>query len=500
MDFKTYWAKNVEADVFGVSKNVSKYFEVLMLKDKENLDEQALQEANDNFRLGNEMLINRLRTEGILKLINENVDIAEKNVTETQIQIATELYNRFNAMRNRGSFRFSEQYKALRSEESDKIELLCSPHTEKEIVYSAKDDEYIVKVDGDVLVSKKREDINSLGRTLERDIFSKSLSSYQDIDKKLVCFIYEVFGKKAVTKYIRQWEKGFWGDKKQLPFTIRYDFSILGSEMEKEKNVIMNKNRLDKIIKRNKKLSVVDEKTAGLNGRNRKGSIKKKDNFFKRTVAVIKEILGINDNSREMLGNGRRNNVKMISEKSNIYELNEFKRDEANSERAYVTKIETISRRSFNNTGSRNEINNELIRTWLEKGREQRNQEIAATAIENVAEAQQKQGLCIGNIIKINEPIAYSADSRDKEKNFRIGTFEWRPFGEYEINGVSVINKDNQIINYSMNNKELDVKEFVKSNMQDGGRVNYHISYVMGRDKQPTGWVADTDIYKLMDL
>ena len=25
---------------------------------------------------------------------------------------------------------------------------------------------------------------------------------------------------------------------------------------------------------------------------------------------------------------------------------------------------------------------------------------------ENVAEAQQKQGLCIGNIIKINEPIA----------------------------------------------------------------------------------------------
>ena len=80
-----------------------------------------------------------------------------------------------------------------------------------------------------------------------------------------------------------------------------------------------------------------------------------------------------------------------------------------------------------------------------------------------------------------------------------VGKIQWRPAGDYIVNGVSVINPStNEIVTYSFGNDEngnknpnFSLNKYLRENVKKGMEVKFHI------DKdgtKPTGWIDSSKI------
>lgn len=499
MKFKQYWSENPETDAYGVSRNVSKYFEILVAKNKGNYDYNFIKDAENTFKLGNELLIKRLQLQpkilsqsgDILKLINPDITKAKEEIEKTQKQMAEQLFDIYKSTNAKERFSFSEQYKRLRTLEKEKN----NPKSLKEIIYSGSDNSYCVKINNSVYLKKYAENIEKMDKYIERYVYPKKRSSYQAIDKNLVSFINEVFGKEKAREYVKQWERGLFASKNQLAYTINYDFSKVNNDIDEQKNIEESQKRLHKVLKRSKKLiSIRDFK---LNKFNKlpKGTNGKK-RFLKRTVSLFfAQLLGISG-AAGLLNEGSEKNENINNRNFLISDNLEY-----NSEDNYKIKEDKIQFIEKNTDNKKYDLGvlekYKLSIEQIEKNVDKNDSEVKENTI-NKKEVDDFD-IKMGSVLKLENGIKYSADSRDIQRDYKIGSLEWRPSGNYEINGVSILNKDNQIVDFSIDDDELDIKDFIEKNLENGGRISYHINYIKDGEKHPTGWVDADEIYAMLE-
>ena len=105
----------------------------------------------------------------------------------------------------------------------------------------------------------------------------------------------------------------------------------------------------------------------------------------------------------------------------------------------------------------------------------------------------------LGNKVNLEEGVNYTEDSLGGGNSGTVGKIQWRPAGDYIVNGVSVINPStNEIVTYSFGNDEngnknpnFSLNKYLRENVKKGMEVKFHI------DKdgtKPTGWIDSSKI------
>ena len=117
------------------------------------------------------------------------------------------------------------------------------------------------------------------------------------------------------------------------------------------------------------------------------------------------------------------------------------------------------------------------------------------TDIQKIEEEALKQ-FKLGDSIELGEGINYTEDSMGRGEKGETGVTPWRPAGQYEINGISILNSDNEIVTYVVDKPGVLVQEYIKNNKPEGGKVAFHITQLKDDEKNPTGWVEAETIYK----
>ena len=281
------------------------------------------------------------------------------------------------------------------------------------------------------------------------------------MDSRLVFLLWQKMGKEEAKNYLSEFVKGKDADKSKLNYEMVYDVNDIKNETELSKE---EKKHLLKVIKHNQYVS-----------ENYKNKERNKLRIFSRIGAGFLALLagigigaGIRNLKQETLksGNERRISSSDLGDNENPENPDNPDKDD------------------FSN---RYKVDNQDLEIITDGGN--------GTKEDKIYEEAMKQ-FKIGNSLELGEGINYSEDSMGRGAKGETGVTPWRPAGTYEVNGISILNSNNEIVTYAIDKTGLSVQDYIKANMPEGGRVAFHIMQLKDGQKRATGWVESEAIYK----
>lgn len=296
------------------------------------------------------------------------------------------------------------------------------------------------------------EDYNEIMENMKNKKVQKSY------DPNLLKILYNSLGKDSAIKYLQELSKGRKANKGALPYEITYDIRSL-----KRNKSLKTKRQLKdmvKIVRRNKYV-------ANIIDRNRRRLKYGVVGLLAAGIGVISNVQGITNSNgnkpQELLGPTKEYTDSITPEKNE-----EQIHDEEKTKFAESIKVESAD-----------------------------NIDLAQKQIDDLLNKLEEFNL--GNKVNLEEGVNYTEDSLGGGNSGTVGKIQWRPAGDYIVNGVSVINPStNEIVTYSFGNDEngnknpnFSLNKYLRENVKKGMEVKFHI------DKdgtKPTGWIDSSKI------
>lgn len=411
---------------------------------------------NINKRTENEKILTKLNYEEISKFSKEIEELKEKqNVKEKIIEeenaqqnssnIPEEQITQTNSNNNSFQDEKSQRLKIFVNDKGYCIEGATEP---KEINYN------LLNRDKKSEIEKYFYD-RDYKEIMERLDNKRVRKSY---DPNLLKILYNNMGKDVAVKYLQELSKGRKANKENLPYDITYDIKSL-----KRNQSLKTKRQLRdmlKIVRRNKYV-------ANIIDRDRKRLKYGIVGLLAAGVGVISNVQGITNsngnNPQELLGTTKEYTDSITPEKNE-----EQIQDEEKTKFAESIKVDSAD-----------------------------NIDLAQKQIDDLLNKLEEFNL--GNKVNLEEGVNYTEDSLGGGNSGTVGKIQWRPAGDYIVNGVSIINPStNEIVTYSFGNDEngnkdpnFSLNKYLRENVKKGMEVKFHI------DKdgtKPTGWIDSSKI------
>ena len=416
---------------------------------------------NINKRTENEKILTKLNYEEISKFSKEIEELKEKqNVKEKIIEeenaqqnssnIPEEQITQTNSNNNSFQDEKSQRLKIFVNDKGYCIEGATEP---KEINYN------LLNRDKKSEIEKYFYD-RDYKEIMERLDNKRVRKSY---DPNLLKILYNNMGKDVAVKYLQELSKGRKANKENLPYDITYDIKSL-----KRNQSLKTKRQLRdmlKIVRRNKYV-------ANIIDRDRKRLKYGIVGLLAAGVGVISNVQGITNsngnNPQELLGTTKEYTDSITPEKNE-----EQIQDEEKTKFAESIKVDSAD-----------------------------NIDLAQKQIDDLLNKLEEFNL--GNKVNLEEGVNYTEDSLGGGNSGTVGKIQWRPAGDYIVNGVSIINPStNEIVTYSFGNDEngnkdpnFSLNKYLRENVKKGMEVKFHI------DKdgtKPTGWIDSSKIVNSLE-
>lgn len=416
---------------------------------------------NINKRTENEKILTKLNYEEISKFSKEIEELKEKqNVKEKIIEeenaqqnssnIPEEQITQTNSNNNSFQDEKSQRLKIFVNDKGYCIEGATEP---KEINYN------LLNRDKKSEIEKYFYD-RDYKEIMERLDNKRVRKSY---DPNLLKILYNNMGKDVAVKYLQELSKGRKANKENLPYDITYDIKSL-----KRNQSLKTKRQLRdmlKIVRRNKYV-------ANIIDRDRKRLKYGIVGLLAAGVGVISNVQGITNsngnNPQELLGTTKEYTDSITPEKNE-----EQIQDEEKTKFAESIKVDSAD-----------------------------NIDLAQKQIDDLLNKLEEFNL--GNKVNLEEGVNYTEDSLGGGNSGTVGKIQWRPAGDYIVNGVSIINQStNEIVTYSFGNDEngnkdpnFSLNKYLRENVKKGMEVKFHI------DKdgtKPTGWIDSSKIVNSLE-
>lgn len=431
--------------------------EMIKLKDKSGNDYDKTQSYKYNYN----------------KALNE----LEFNMEDKKIELDDEIYNDDNTQDLDDT---SDEIEDIEDFEIDNEENEEVNPDITNIKYDSKSDMYFIDTpDGNSEVKNISMNLYEMKESRLRklygedydDIFNKiSENNIKKYDARLLFLLWEKMGKEEAINYLDEFSKGKNADKSKLNYTMKYDIGNVKKNKDLSKK---EKKQLLKITKRNKYVA----KTGKVKEKKSKKILARAGLVALGLTSLIGATASIReDTKKEALINKNisntiepktdNNNNKFVENKDNVTTSTNFK----DKYKVPSTNIEKTDNAINNYVNTKNKEHDEAMKQFK-----------------------------LGSILELGEGINYTEDSMGCGEKGEIGVTPWRPAGQYEVNGISILNEKNEIVTYEINKTDISVQDYIKSNMPKGGKVSFHIMQLKNGEKRPTGWVESEVIYKALD-
>lgn len=288
----------------------------------------------------------------------------------------------------------------------------------------------------------------------------KNRRARKNYDPNLLKILYNKLGKEAAIQYLQELSKGRKANKELLPYEVTYDIkSIKRNKQIKTKKQLRNMIR---IARKNKYVANVIE-------RNRHKALKY------GSIGLLAAGIGLISNSQGMTN-------QISKENEFIGPQNEYSDSITPGEDAITEKEENNEEKDFK----------ESLKVDVNE-----NIDLAQKQIDDLI--QKLENIQLGDQVMLEEGVNYTEDSLGGGNSGTVGKVQWRPSGNYIVNGVSIINPEtNEIVTYSFGkdengnlNPEFNLNNYLKDNVKKGMEIKFHI------DKdgtKPTGWIDSSYI------
>ena len=311
---------------------------------------------------------------------------------------------------------------------------------------------------------------------------NKKVKKYYD--PNLLKILYNKFGEEVAIQYLQELSKGKKANKDILPYEITYDIK----NIKKNKDIKTKKQlkRMLKIARKNKNIAtVIDDKTKKLK---------------KGIVGLLATAVGITATSSTigMLNEGQKNVEKNAISDTEV--PGTITHDEKTDNSTIIAYEERESKEDNTSWSDSIKVDSNTTTNYAKK------------QIDDLIKS--LESFKLGYSVSLEEGVNYTENSLGEGKQGETGV-QYRPAGNYIVNGVSIINpSNNQIVTYSNMDLEANVvtisipgegktidknfnlNEWLKSNLKEGMEVKFHI------DKdgtKPTGWIDSSNIIKALE-
>lgn len=275
-------------------------------------------------------------------------------------------------------------------------------------------------------------------------------------DSRLLFFLWQKMGKNVAREYLEEFSKGKKANKNNMSYNMLYDMKKIKEDTTLSKD---EKKYLMKMVKENKRVATIKY------DRNR---------IWKRVIAAGTAIV---------LAMGA--TAKLVS-REKIGQLDKGTNSNSNNE---INNASDNKNKILNFT-DRYKLTEEQKEQYTESKQE------SETEKENLKEKIEQ--LKLGDVLSLKEGFNYAENSLGQGQKGEIGNIPWRPAGEYEINGVSIIDSNNKIVTYAFDKEGLNIKEYIENNLPENGKIAFHVNYLKDEKKNPTGWIVGDEIYEAL--
>lgn len=457
MNFKEYWIENPEIDIY-VKQMVFSYFELRRAgKKMTSIDNDSISKYSRELIVSNRFLNKHKEKKDIINTLDATI-----------VDISKVLYDKYNkCMLDKQEFNLNLEYKIFKEKEKQKLDIIKNDYYKKQVIYNVDSGEFVVKGNSIEIERIKAENVNDLNPIQKNKLLIKGKND-NNIDFKLLSVICNVLGENAAKRYINELEKGIFGNKRKLGYSVVYDFKVEDNTQFSDKRKNNLYNSLKKQLKKSKKLI----KIANLDKKNKNG--------LKRTIAGFSAgIFGFL---------GTIGFVNATSKDNNIEDLKLL-----NAALNYSDNDKGIS-------DNNNEMKKEVFLSSIVVNNYKESNKMDVNYIHEESDTKLQEYLNLGQVIDVKSGLKYYENSRNIGNNGIVSETSYRKPGQYEVNGVSVLNEQNEIVDYIMmediedNEQKYDIQEFIESKLPKGGRVSYHLNYIDNNEKKPTGWVNAEEI------
>lgn len=279
-------------------------------------------------------------------------------------------------------------------------------------------------------------------------------------DPRLVLFLWQKMGKEVANEYLTEFAKGKKADKSKLSYEITYDMKKISNNKTLSKK---ERKMLVKMAKKNENVAILEQDNKKILGRVLAG--------------VAAGIFGIGASLGLLTQKEETKSLKMGNkiEKENAEESSKENEPSKFSDK-YKVPSEDIEK----------ELDDVL------------SAEVKGLEIKSEQAQKLLKEFKLGDTLYLQEGINYSENSMGGGRKGETGVTPWRPAGDYEVNGVSILDVENNILTFSVEQKGLNVVEYIKKNLPENGRVAFHISKLQDGDSRPTGWVESDKILEAL--
>ena len=456
-------------------------------------DFDIIQKKNDNLKLFNGTLkeINNEITKNT-RIKFENEKILKKLNYDEISKFSDEIAN-LKKVQNDNANTIAKDVKDSYSSVKNESNIINMPNIQKDEEKVGNNNENIASAKLRILVNDKgyciqdaieAKDINcnffekKKREKLEKEFYGED---YQEImnslsnkkakksyDPNLLKILYNKLGKSAALKYLQELSKGKDADKDILPYEITYDIKSI------KKNKLLNtRKKLKSMIKIARKNRYV----ANVIDINRKRALKSGITaLLAAGMATLTSGQAIINNTNDKTDNYKEPNNTLSD--SILTEENETQTEKETQEESKKEFVDSIKIDKNNNV------------------------DIAQKRIDETLNKLKKFEL--GDKVNLEEGVNYTEDSLGGGNSGTTGKIQWRPAGDYVVNGVSIIDPStNEIITYSFGNDQngnkdsnFNLNEYLKENVKKGMEIKFHI------DKdgtKPTGWIDSSNIIKSLE-
>lgn len=483
MNFKEYIYANP-----GIQHNVKAVIRAKMLRTKGELNEKEKEELDKKIKANMDLIkqyVENSYDEIDFDLFEKNIDLFGENLSNNYDATKSFKDNYNNALKV-----FDESQKDINENEQDSDENVNENEQDgdekdedvneneqdneneendnkRKVKYSIKSDTY--EILDEAVITNLPVDFYKKSETEKKTIYGENYDFiFKDIDNKkikyhdqrLLFFLYQKFGKETARKYLEELSKGNKACKEELPYEMIYDMK----DIKKSNNLTKEqKQYLLKVAKNNKRVATIQY-----------GKSKLVKRILAAGAAVLAAggiVMGVFQKKEEQ---------KLIKEQTPVSDgdLND-KSDDKNKGNEDATKFSD----KYKVTEQQIEQNVDNMIKNTDKDKKQ----------------QAMKNLKLGDVIELGEGINYSEDSLGGGEKGETGVTPWRPAGNYEINGISIIDSKNQIVTYAIDKQGVNVQEYIKKNLPENGRVAFHLNYLKDGERKPTGWADGNEIYEFFN-